>query len=134
MELFIGQVCEVARADDGSHGLRIIQYLYSLTPQARSEPLLRWEYLRERPDPAARWCRHHLQGPIGLGLHDLGEPRAREIRLNDLHLPTGPVSLAEVLRFCIVDLSVRPLSEQWDGELEASAARSGAASGLTGQR
>jgi len=40
--------------------------------------------------------------------------------LNDLHLPTGWVRLEEVLRFCIVDLGVRPLSPRWHEALVES--------------
>jgi hypothetical protein len=40
--------------------------------------------------------------------------------MNNLHLPTGFVALEEVLRFCIVDLGVNPLSDEWNGVLEES--------------
>jgi len=39
------------------------------------------------------------------------------VALNDLHLPTGFVTVEEVLRFCIVDLAVKPLSDEWDATL-----------------
>ena len=42
------------------------------------------------------------------------------VPLNDLHLPTGYVAFEEVLRFCIVDLHVRPLAEDWDQTLRNS--------------
>jgi hypothetical protein len=42
------------------------------------------------------------------------------VSLNDLHLPTGYVAFEEVLRFCIVDLGVHPLSDGWDGVLRES--------------
>ena len=41
--------------------------------------------------------------------------------LNELHLPTGWVPIEEVLRFCIDDLGVRPLSPGWHETLAASA-------------
>jgi hypothetical protein len=37
-----------------------------------------------------------------------------------LHLPTGFVALEDVLRFCIVDLGVNPLSDGWHDVLEES--------------
>ena len=42
------------------------------------------------------------------------------MRLNDLHLPTGFTTIEEVLRFCIVDLGVTPLSDEWDRVLTDS--------------
>jgi len=43
------------------------------------------------------------------------------VSLNDLHLPTGWVTIEEVIRFCIVDLGVptNP-AHDWDAVLEAS--------------
>jgi hypothetical protein len=42
------------------------------------------------------------------------------VRLNDLHLPTGFTTIEDVLRFCIVDLAVAPLSPEWDQVLNES--------------
>ena len=75
---------------------------------------MRWEYERQWPDEDARWCRHHLQGPIQLPIGD--DP----VVLNTVHLPTGYVTVEDVIRFCIVDLEVRPLSNDWHQELEES--------------
>ena len=62
----------------------------------------RWEYEK---DPGNSYCRHHFQGPITVPIkHDT------EVSLNDLHVPTGFVTVEEILRFCIVDLGVPPLS------------------------
>ncbi|MBI2455099.1 MAG: hypothetical protein HYV46_03055 [candidate division NC10 bacterium] len=95
------------------HELRTIDYRYTLTPGDKTEPLLRWEYLKT-PPAGALWCRHHLQGPVELQIHE------HSVSLNDLHLPTGYVPFEEVLRFCIVDLGVPPLSEDWDAVLRDS--------------
>jgi hypothetical protein len=120
MNLFIGRTYALATDGDGTSTLRITTYRYTLTPTTAAEPLLRWEYVAEPADPEARWSRHHLQGPIPLRMSERGDPRAREATLNDLHLPTGWVPIEEVLRFCIVDLGARPLSDAWQAELEAS--------------
>lgn len=96
-------------------GLRMAAYQYTLTPAAATEPIIRWEYVADPPDDA-RWCRHHVQGPIPVNLGRATVP------LNDLHLPTGPVPLAEVIRFCIVDLGVEPLSDDWQSHLHAAMA------------
>jgi hypothetical protein len=76
-----------------------------------SEPTFRWEYVSRIDDPVAIWCRHHIQGPL---LASLG---TQVESLNDLHTPTGPLPIEELLRFCIVDLGVRPLSAEWDARL-----------------
>jgi hypothetical protein len=115
MDLFLRHVCDAVMATDNRNRLRTISYQYNLTPLGAAEPLLRWEYVRDPPDTAARLCRNHLQGPVTL---DLG--RGRTALLNDMHLPTGWVAIAEVLRFCIVDLGVRPLSTDWDERLRDS--------------
>lgn len=113
MRLYLGQVCESVRTPDGMHELRTIGYRYTLTPGDKTEPLLRWEYLKI-PPAGALWCRHHLQGPVELQIHE------HSVSLNDLHLPTGYVPFEEVLRYCIVDLGVPPLSEDWDAVLRDS--------------
>lgn len=110
--LYLGQRCESIE-QSGRHRLRTASYRYALTPQGAREPLLRWEYVRDRGDPDARWCRHHLQGDVPL-------PFGGGVSLNALHLPTGYVTVEEVLRFCIVDLGVPPLATDWSEQLEAS--------------
>lgn len=112
MGLYIGQVCDsVIRG--GLHELRTVKYTYTLTPEGTEEPLLRWEYVKE-PGPEDRWCRHHLQGNVSL-------PIGREtVSLNDLHLPTGYVTIEDILRFCIVDLGIEPPSINWHEILQES--------------
>jgi hypothetical protein len=123
MELFVGQVCDLDQTAGRTYTLRIIEYRYSLTPDGAREPLFRWEYVGQPLDPDARWCRHHLQGPITVGLRARRDQSASALTLNHLHLPTGWVPLEEVLRFCIVDLGVRPLTETWHADLEARYSR-----------
>lgn len=111
--LYIGQVCEDLVMPDGRHGVLIVEYGCTLTPEGSAAPLLRWEYVR-RPARGSQWCRHHLQGPVPLtvGQHSRS--------LDDWHLPTGYVPLEEILRFCIVDLGVKPKSRDWDAILQES--------------
>lgn len=85
-----------------------------LTGEGMEEPLFRWEYVREWPEEHQRWCRHHLQGNVVIPIGERG------VSLNDLHVPTGYVTVEEILRFCIVDLGVRPLSDEWHETLEKS--------------
>ncbi|MFN8636536.1 MAG: hypothetical protein U0893_22030 [Chloroflexota bacterium] len=94
-----------------------MNYRYALHAgtDLRSEPVVRWELDLQPADPQARWSRRHLQGPIPL---DFG---GRSISLNDVHLPTGPIALEDVIRFCIHDLGVPALSPDWDEILLRSA-------------
>ncbi|CAN5226070.1 hypothetical protein BH23CHL1_BH23CHL1_04150 [soil metagenome] len=107
---YVGQICASEIDSDGEHTLRTLQYLYALTPANHAEAQFRWECVRVPGDDAA-YCRHHLQGPIPLNLSD---EQNRHVTLNDLHLPTGWVPVEEVLRICIVDLGVKPLSPDWN--------------------
>ena len=116
MRLYMGQTCGSARGPDGLHELRTVEYRYTLTPEGSGEPLLRWEYVGA-PAPEDRWCRHHLQGPVELRVP------GHAVSLNDLHLPTGYVPFEEILSFCIVDLGVSPLSDDWDRTLRESYTR-----------
>ncbi len=111
MGLYVGQVCDSVEMQQGRQ-LVTAGYRYTLTPEEADEALLRWEYVRQ---PEGLWCRHHLQGPVPLALG-----RREPVPLNDLHLPTGYVTIEEVIRFCIVDLGVEPLSKEWDAILTES--------------
>ncbi len=122
MTLYVGQVCEGVRMPSGMQRLITVEYKYTLTPGNRdawatTEPLLRWEYVRE-PEAGGLWCRHHLQGPVTVPLG-----RSGNVLLNDLHLPTGYVPIEEIIRFCLVDLDVRPLSNDWPRILGESYAK-----------
>lgn len=109
--LSLAQTCLTEREGD-EHRLRTIRYRYALRPEGDSEPRLRWEYVREFLERNP--CRHHMQGPVAV-------PFGRqELNLNDLHLPTGYTTMEDVIRFCIVDLGVQPLSPEWHEVLEES--------------
>lgn len=102
MWLFLGQTCVSSARADGLHVLRTVSYRYTVRPEGMNKPLFRWEYQK---DPGNPYCRHHFQGPITVPIkHD------REISLNELHVPTGFLTVEEILRFCVVDLGVPPLS------------------------
>jgi hypothetical protein len=120
MWLSFGQTCDAVE-EARAYRLRTVKYKYTLTPGTGhdelpaegTEPILRWEYVREPPE-GKRWCRHHLQGPVSVALN-------RETRtLNDLHVPTGYVPFEDIIRFCIVDLGVASESDDWDRLLRES--------------
>ena len=110
--LFLGQLCETRL--DTRHVVRTASYKYTLTEDLEGEPQLRWEYERRWPHEDSRWCRHHLQGAINLGLGD------ERVTLSELHLPTGYIPIEDVIRFCIHDLGVRPIDDDWHETLEES--------------
>jgi hypothetical protein len=115
MGLYVGQVLEAEPAADGLQRLRTVKYTYTVSPSHDPEPIFRWEYVRNVG--TAKWCRHHLQGPVQVKLN------RQTVELNDLHLPTGYVPFEEILRFCIVDLGVKPLTPEWDDVLRESYAK-----------
>ncbi len=111
--LYLGQACESTVDDKGLHRLHTVSYRYTLRPEGDPEPRFRWEY-EKAPGGGSLYCRHHLQG-------DIPVPFGRTtVPLDDLHLPTGFMTIEEVLRFCIVDLEVPRLSEDWHAILTES--------------
>jgi hypothetical protein len=104
----VGQILQEQPAGDES-ALVIVKYRYALHMglNVESEPVVRWELDRHPSDPDARWSRRHLQGPIPLSFGPV------TVSLNALHLPTGVVTLEDVIRFCIHDLGVSPLRADW---------------------
>jgi hypothetical protein len=114
--LFLGQVCGSVVREGNIHQLFTRSYRYRLYSHNVEEPIIRWEYERET-GPDAQWCRHHLQGPIEVRFN------RTVVSLNDIHLPTGYVTFEEVIRFCIADLGVTPLHDEWDRILRESYAQ-----------
>jgi hypothetical protein len=116
--LAISQHCESRPTVDGAHRPVTAEYRYALATAPDAEPVLRWEYVRHR-DPAGdgsepQWCRHHIQGTTSI---DFGTGTRS---LNEFHVPTGFVLIEEVIRFLIVDLGAKPLSEDWARHLDES--------------
>lgn len=114
--LSLGQLCGSIVQPGGLHRLSTAKYKYTITPEGAERALFRWEYVRRYPSPDDRWCRHHLQGNMPL------PPPLRDgaLTLDDLHVPTGFTTVEEVLRFCLTDLGVEPLSAEWDRVLTES--------------
>lgn len=90
-----------AQAEGKQFRLRTLAYWYRLLakPDPRTQALIRWEY--DSGAPADGHCRHHVQMPTVL-------PIGAGLDLDKAHVPTGWVTLEEVLRFLIVDLGVKP--------------------------
>ena len=106
--LHLGQYVASEPAAGGRHRLRAVRYRYALSSALDTEALVRWESSPGAGHGHDLWCRYHVQGTARIDF-----PRHTAI-LNDLHLPTGLVTIEDIVRFCIVDLGVKPLSGDWD--------------------
>lgn len=102
IELRVLQTLDVVEGRDERFRLRVIDYQYTITPLGADDPLFRWEFVRF-PSSGSFWCQNHLQGPIDVGIGGW------TVNLNAWHLPTGPVPIEEIIRFCIVELGVLSL-------------------------
>ncbi len=98
---YLGQALE-AVDDPGGYRLRTRQYWYRLQhdPDRGAKAAIRWEY--DTTTPSDRYARHHAQMAAALALGD------GELDLNKAHLPTGWVTVEEVIRFLVVDLGLNP--------------------------
>jgi len=116
IDFYIMQTCDLVEEIENEvtrRRLRTISYIYTLQPHAWSDKMIRWEFVGF-PGPDDYWCRHHVQGPLELQILD-DQNEVRDLTLNDWHLPTGWVTIEDVIRFCLHDLGSRPLSkrEEW---------------------
>jgi hypothetical protein len=115
---YLSQSLRTVKQDGGSFRLETRQYWYRVqTSKSRgAQAILRWEYDAETQRDGH--ARHHMQMPAAIAI---GEG---SIDLNKAHLPTGWVTIEEVIRFLIVDLGVEPpCGEGWPGVLHASERR-----------
>lgn len=81
---------------------------------ATDHALIRWEYDRREK----HHCRHHVQQRASI------QTDRDVLDLNKLHLPTGWVTVEEVIRFVIDDLGVKPpCGKSWTTKLVESERR-----------
>jgi hypothetical protein len=105
---YIGQAHEAVPEPGGGFRLTTRQYWYRLQhgPALDSPAAIRWEY--DRDTRRDRHPRHHAQSAVAMPLGD------RTLDLNKAHLPTGWVTIEEVIRFLIHDLGMRPpCGDEW---------------------
>jgi len=107
---YVGQNVEVEKDGSGEWRLRTVQYRYWIQGDDSENTdswFFRFEYvsrkIRSKTHP-----RHHLHLPCTL------ECGGQTISLKRAHIPTGWVTLEEVIRFIINDLGVKPKSDDWD--------------------
>jgi hypothetical protein len=116
LHFFMGQVLE-AVPDGNQYRLQTREYGYRLQnkPGWQEPAVFRWEYIRE---PAAPYCRHHLHADTAVELGD------QSVRLEDIHVPTGWVTVEEVIRFLVYELGLKPpCGERWTKVLADSESR-----------
>ena len=116
MHFYIGQLLRVHREPSKKYRLSTHAYWYRLqhSPDLNAQAAIRWEYERELP-PGKHHCRHHLQQSAKL---DLGNG---SLNLNKVHVPTGWVTIEEVIRFLIVELGTKPpCGDVWSDVLATS--------------
>jgi hypothetical protein len=111
---YLGQSLEAVE-EAGRYRLRTREYWYRLLTSTTwtDQALIRWEYKRDVARDA--YCRHHVQMPLGIPIEE------GEFSLNKGHLPTGWVTMEEIIRFLIVDLEIAPpCGATWPDALEKS--------------
>ncbi len=114
LHLVVAQLLGTERERRRHHRLRTLKYWYRLQETAAGDAFIRWEY---DPDVLPR-CRHHVQ--LRLALPAAGA----ELDLNRLHLPTGWVTIEEVIRFLVTDMGVSPpCGGEWERRLADSERR-----------
>ena len=98
--------------------LTSLRYWYRLLqrPDPKEQALLRWEY-DKKLRVGSNTCRHHIQQAATLKIPSL----EAELDLNKLHLPSGWVTIEELIRFIICELHFKaPCGDEWPEILEAS--------------
>lgn len=113
--LSLKQEFQAVPEEQGYH-LHILQYAYRIqqTPSVEDEAEVRFEYISPLAQPGFPYSRHHVQ------FHrDYHAVRAG-FSLQKLHIPTGGVTIEQVIRFLVADLGVPPLIENWDEKLRKS--------------
>jgi hypothetical protein len=113
--LYVGQTLRVNQEPDKSWKLRTVQYRYRVqaTQRMDDDDCFRWEYVAREIRPS-QLCRHHLHlaGQYEMGPH--------LIPLADVHIPTGWVTVEEIIRFLITEFRVGAKTEDWEAVLNDS--------------
>ncbi|MCO5176630.1 MAG: hypothetical protein M9890_06620 [Thermomicrobiales bacterium] len=121
MDFYIAQTLDgVEDPDRKQLRLRAVSYVYALQPHSWDDRIVRWEYVKF-PAQESFWCRHHLQGPLEFAIRD-SRGAIHTSTLNEWHLPTGWVTIEEVIRFCLHDLEASALTDrqEWHAALNDS--------------
>ncbi len=112
--LYVGQALW-AKKKSKEYELRTLGYTYqiSLGPSFDDQCIIRWEYT-SRKLQSALYPRHHVQ--MGTEM----KVGRRQWNLNDIHVPTGYLTIEEIIRFAICELGVKSKKTNWDNILRTS--------------
>jgi hypothetical protein len=102
--LFLGHVAG-ERVDVSAYDFRILD--------TNERELLAWHWHPMGNSPITHT---HLHVSSQIAPLDLGRGLA-PLPLADLHIPTGPVSLADIVRFLIAEVGVQPRKPDWQAVL-----------------
>jgi len=117
--LALSQHIAVARDRKRNWSLRTLEYSYWMQggPDLASDWYFRFEY-KSREVLDTLHPQSHLHLPLFL---DCG---TRRMNLSRVHIPTGQVTLEEIIRFLIQELGVKARSKDWDAALRISEEKS----------
>jgi len=107
--LFVGQTLEAIKKED-EYRLTTLAYAYRITegPSFDDPWIVRWEY-ESRALKAGLQPRHHCHLPATIKCFG-----RRPFDSSKLHIPSGWITVEEVIRFLIQELKVRPKRADWD--------------------
>jgi hypothetical protein len=108
--LFIGQTLEAVQERD-QFRLRTLSYAYRITegPSFGDPWIIRWEYESREVKPGLH-PRHHCHIRDRMQCHN----DRTTLDLSHLHLPSGWITIEEVIRFLVHELELEPRSKDWD--------------------
>jgi hypothetical protein len=104
LHVYLAQALRAVGERNGQCRLETGKYWYRLqrTSDTSDEALFRWEYDRSHDPKTSKPPRHHAHAPARI------EAGGISLDLNKLHIPTGWVTIEEVIRFLITELGHRP--------------------------
>jgi hypothetical protein len=108
--LFIGQLLRaVALPRSEGYVLKTQRYEYriQLKESIAEEAVVRFEYVSDEAEPTFQYCRNHIQ--FHKDYHDL----RRDFSPAKLHIPSGWVTIENVVRFLLTELAAKPLRRDW---------------------
>jgi len=114
--LYLGQTLQAKKIEQGTYRLKTLAYAYRIAegPQREDKWIVRWEY-NSRDHQEGFHPRNHCHLPLDLVCFG-----NRMLSLNKMHIPTGWVTIEEVIRFLIHELKVKAKSAGWDKYLRES--------------
>ncbi len=116
--LEMAHYCEIVPRQRDSHEVRTPSYWYRLLDRQEHE-LLAYHWHPEGVSPIT-FPHLHLSSqvrPIAIG------PGADPVALAEMHLPTGQVTLADIVRLLITEFAVQPRRDDWETVLQENLAR-----------